>query len=73
MGEVGKRAARHGELSAADFLAAKEVAGGFNSLELKIEIGLEVQFHGLPFFGRGSRFTARSKSDSRPRSSALRN
>ena len=41
--------ARHGELGPADFLAAEEVAGRLDRGELVVEIGFEVEFHGLFF------------------------
>ena len=62
------RAACHSELRAADFLAAKEVAGRFNSLKLKIEIGLEMKLHVLRLFLAviGGNLQAWSKSEDAP-------
>ncbi len=41
-------AVRDGELGAADFLAAEQVADGLDGSVLVVEIGFEVQFHGFP-------------------------
>ena len=40
-----RRVPRDGELGPTDLLAAEQVAHGFDRLELKVEIGFEVEFH----------------------------
>ena len=42
-----RRIPRDGELGPTDLLAAEQVAHGFDRLELKVEIGFEMEFHFL--------------------------
>jgi hypothetical protein len=57
LGLCSRHVAGNSELGATEFLAPKEIAYRLDGLKLIVEVGLEMEFHGLSFLG-GNSFTA---------------